>query len=89
MAGPASALSRASHADLLVVAESGGALVRTDQPAGHKRGSFTRVTDLMRRIHEFTREYIKDASPFVWAATAESILAKIERLSTRICDSRH
>ena len=54
-----------------------------------KRGSFTSVTDLVRRIHEFTREYNKDASPFVWAATAESILAKIERLSTRICDSRH
>lgn len=52
-----------------------------------KRGSFTSVTELVRRLHEFTRAYNKDASPFVWAATAESILEKIERLSKRISDS--
>ena len=54
-----------------------------------KRGSFTSVTGLIRRIHEFTRAYNKDTRPFVWVATAQSILDKIERLSTRISDSRH
>lgn len=54
-----------------------------------KRGSFTSVTDLVRRVHEFTREYNKDASPFVWVATAQSIINKIERLSTRISDLEH
>ena len=54
-----------------------------------KRGTFTSVSDLVRCIHAFTREYNKHASPFVWVATAQSILDKIERLSTRISDSRH
>ena len=53
-----------------------------------KRGSFTSVTALVRRIHDFTREYNQDASPFVWAATAESILEKTDRLSKRISDSQ-
>ena len=53
-----------------------------------KRGSFTSVTGLIRCIHEFTRAYNKDARPFVWVATAQSILDTIERLSTRISDSR-
>ena len=54
-----------------------------------RRGTFTSVTDLIRRIHEFTRAYNQDAKPFVWVATAQSILEKIERLTTRICDSQH
>ena len=44
-----------------------------------KRGSFTSVSDLVRRIHAFTREYNKNANPFVWVATAQSIINKIER----------
>ena len=54
-----------------------------------KRGSFTSVSDLVRRIHAFTREYNQNANPFVWVATAQSIIDKIERLSTRISDSAH
>ena len=54
-----------------------------------KRGSFTSVTDLVRCIHAFTREYNQHANPFVWVATAQSIIDKIERLSTRISDSPH
>ena len=54
-----------------------------------RRGSFTSVTDLIRRIHEFTEAYNKDAKPFIWVATAQSILEKIERLTTRISDSEH
>ena len=54
-----------------------------------KHGSCTRVSDLVPRIREFTREYNKDASPFVCIAPARSILDKIERLSTRVSDSSH
>ena len=49
-----------------------------------RRGTFTSVTDLIRRIHEFTRAHNAAAKPFVWVATAQSIIDKIERLSTRI-----
>ena len=52
-----------------------------------KRGSFTSVSDLVRCIHAFTGEYNQHASPFVWVATAQSIIDKIERLATRISDS--
>ena len=50
-----------------------------------RRGTFTSVTDLIRRIHEFTKTHNHNAKPFVWVATAQSIIDKIERLSTRIC----
>ena len=49
-----------------------------------RRGTFTSVTDLIRRIHQFTKAHNDAAKPFVWVATAQSILDKIERLSTRI-----
>ena len=45
-----------------------------------RRGSFSNVRDLTRNIHAFVEHYNKKASPFVWVATAESILAKVERL---------
>ena len=49
-----------------------------------RRGTFTSVTDLIRRSHQFTKAHNDAAQPFVWVATAQSILDKIERLSTRI-----
>ncbi len=54
-----------------------------------RRGTFTSVTDLIRRIHEFTNTHNAAAKPFVWVATAQSILDKIERLSTRIAGQAH
>lgn len=49
-----------------------------------RRGTSTSVTDLIRRIHEFTKAHSAAAKPFVWVATAQPILDKIERFSTRI-----
>lgn len=49
-----------------------------------RRGSFTSVTQLTDRIDDFVEHYNRKASPFVWVATADSILAKIERLATLI-----
>ena len=54
-----------------------------------ERGSFTSVTDLAHCIHAFTREYNQNANPFAWIATAQAIIDKIERSSTRISDSPH
>ncbi len=54
-----------------------------------KLRNFTSITNLLRCIHECAQEYNKDASPFVWVATAQSILDKIERSSRRISDSKH
>ena len=54
-----------------------------------RRGSFRSVKELKAAIQGFTEAYNADANPFVWAATAESILQKIERLATRISDTGH
>lgn len=45
-----------------------------------RRGSFDSVTDLKRKINEFVEHYNQHPRPFMWTATAESILAKLERL---------
>ena len=54
-----------------------------------KRTSFRNVRHLVKTIEEFTHRYNQEAKPFVWAATAQSILDKLERLSTRISGTSH
>jgi len=54
-----------------------------------RRGTFSSVKDLISRIDQFVQHYNANAQPFVWTATAESILAKIERLCTRISGTEH
>ena len=54
-----------------------------------RRGSFSSVKELTRKIDAFVEQYNEKANPFVWVATAESILAKIERLCSLISGTRH
>jgi transposase len=54
-----------------------------------RRGSFESVADLKRKINEFVEHYNQHPRPFMWTATAESILAKIERLCKVINGTRH
>lgn len=54
-----------------------------------RRGSFDSVTDLKRKITAFVERYNQHPRPFMWTATAESILAKIERLCKLINGTRH
>ena len=54
-----------------------------------RRGSFKSVRQLIERINTFTENYNEKARPFHWTATAESILAKIERLCMAINGTRH
>jgi transposase len=44
-----------------------------------RRGVFRSVEDLVKAIEEFLRVHNNDPKPFVWTATAESILAKVAR----------
>jgi transposase len=53
-----------------------------------RRGSFDSVADLKRKIDEFVKHYNQHPKPFMWTATAESILAKIERLCEVINGTR-
>ena len=44
-----------------------------------RRGSFNSVPDLIASIEEFMAAHNDEPKPFVWTATAESILAKVRR----------
>lgn len=54
-----------------------------------RRGSFRSVKQLVDRIDQFVARYNDTACPFVWVATADSILSKIERLCTLISGTGH
>jgi putative transposase len=49
-----------------------------------RRGSFSSVKDLIETIDSFVQHYNRSHRPFVWTATADSILAKISRLCSVI-----
>lgn len=54
-----------------------------------RRGTFRSVKDLITKINAFVAHYNPTSQPFVWTATAESILQKIERLCKAILGTRH
>jgi putative transposase len=54
-----------------------------------RRGSFRNVKELIARIKSFVDTYNVHARPFMWTATADSILAKLERLCIAISGTRH
>ncbi len=54
-----------------------------------RRGSFDSVTDLKRKINTFVDHYNQHPKPFMWTATTESILAKLERLCKVINGTGH
>jgi putative transposase len=54
-----------------------------------RRGSFRSVKELTAKINHFVTQYNQNCKPFMWTATADSILAKLERLCTRINGTAH
>jgi putative transposase len=54
-----------------------------------RRGTFRHVRDLIAKIEHFTKHYNHHCQPFVWTATTDSILAKIERLCKAIAGTGH
>lgn len=54
-----------------------------------RRGSFRNVKSLTTRINSFIEHYNKNASPFMWTATADSILNKLKRLAKVISGTVH
>jgi hypothetical protein len=49
-----------------------------------RRGSFRSVSELIQRIDHFVANHNTDCKPFIWTATADSMLVKLQRLTTRI-----
>jgi putative transposase len=54
-----------------------------------RRGSFSNVKELTKKIDCFVERYNANAAPFVWTATAESILAKVKRICSYISGTAH
>lgn len=54
-----------------------------------RRGSFRSVEELIKKIDSFVQHYNRSHRPFAWTATADSILAKLGRLCSRISGTAH
>lgn len=54
-----------------------------------RRGTFRSVKQLIANIIHFVENYNLHTRPFVWTATADSILEKIRRLCQCISETRH
>lgn len=54
-----------------------------------RRGTFKSVKDLIANIQSFTAHHNRNSHPFVWTATADSILEKVKRLCQRISKTGH
>ena len=54
-----------------------------------RRGSFASVKELVAKIDQFVKAYNEDCTPFMWHATAESILEKLGRLCQAISGTGH
>ena len=54
-----------------------------------RRGSFHNLGELTRKNNDFVEHYNAQARPLKWVATAESILAKIQRLCKAISTTLH
>ena len=49
-----------------------------------RRGTFRSVKELVTKIDQFVENDNRNAQPFIWTATADSIFAKVQRLCERI-----
>jgi len=54
-----------------------------------RRGTFRNVRELVAKIDDFVRHYNQRCHPFMWTATADSILQKIERLCKAVAGTQH
>jgi putative transposase len=52
-----------------------------------RRGTFKSVKELISKIEQFVNHYNTHARPFIWSATADSILEKIKRLCILISET--
>ena len=69
------------------IRSNGGVL--SHHAAGHRRGGFRNVKDLIAKINHSVQHYNHTCRPFAWTATADSILQKLGRLCSRISGITH
>src|SRR6516164_9578276 len=81
LAVPSSALDLPLHPDFGLVAQCGRELLLQDDPATHPpRRIFRSIVDLQSAINAYLAEHNAHPKPFLWAQSANAILAKLDRL---------
>lgn len=64
-------------------------MVRLVQPAGDQAGLVPQPADFVPKIRAFIDAHNALATPFVWVATAQSIIDKVARLPMPISGTAH
>jgi hypothetical protein len=85
LSGPGHRHAAVSHRELTTVPTTTMTTVgRPDTPPRRaiRRGTFTRVKDLIAAIETFVDGWNQRCEPFVWTKTADEILAKSHRKKT-------
>ena len=54
-----------------------------------RRGSFRSTKQLREKIDQFVKDYNSKPKPFMWTATADSILAKVKQVLQSISGTQH
>ena len=84
MAGPASALPHALHADQQFLAEHGRSASSATSPKRLRRGVFRDVEELIMAIGDYVDQHNENPKPFIWTAKASDILEKVKRLRSSL-----
>ncbi len=72
------------HPGRLVLDQPDRDLVRHHHPQSIRRGTVTSVTVLVKQIRDYIDHWNANSKPFVWMATADDILAKVQLVQTSI-----
>jgi len=84
VAEEASSLCVPLCADQFQLAEFGGALVSRIDREAIRRGSFVSVPELKQAIEAFMQAWNESPKPFIWRATVEDIIKKIDRARVKM-----
>ena len=89
LVGGTPALAHALHPNLQLLAQQVERFFSIITDKAIRRGSFASVKELVAKIDHFVAHYNENCKPFIWTATADSILAKLSRLCERISETGH
>ena len=88
MVSPPSSLPPALHSHPQLLAESGGALVRSVVPAPDQTRFALQRAGTRIRLLEFIEVHNEQPKPFVWTKSADVILDSIGRFASRTMAAR-
>ena len=79
MAGAKASLPLPFHSDFVALAQLVERWLGGLTTKAIRRGAFQSVNDLVKTIYDYVEHSNENSRPFVWTATADSIIAKVTR----------